>query len=37
MRRLFRQIFNWVIFFAVIAHLFSCVFMGQSFMPDLGF
>ena len=29
-----KQIVHWLIFIAVIIQLFSCVFMGQSFMPD---
>lgn len=28
-----KQIIHWAIFIAVILQLFSCIFMGQSFMP----
>jgi hypothetical protein len=27
----------WLVAIAVVLHLFSCVFMGQSFMPSVGF
>jgi len=29
-----KQILYWVIAIAVVLQLFSCVFMGQSFMPE---
>lgn len=29
-----KQIVHWAIFIAVILHLFSCIFLGQSFMPE---
>lgn len=29
-----KQIIHWAIFIAVILQLFSCVFMGVSFMPE---
>lgn len=32
-----KQVIHWLIFFAVILHLFSCVFMGVSYMPEKPF
>ena len=29
-----KMIVHWLVFLAVIAHLFSCIFLGQSYMPD---
>lgn len=28
-----KQAIHWIIFIAVILHLFSCIFLGQSYMP----
>jgi len=28
-----KQIVHWLIFFAVILQLFSCIFLGDTFMP----
>ncbi len=28
-----KVIIHWAVFIALALHLFSCVFMGQSFMP----
>ena len=28
-----KQVIHWLIAIAVVLHLFSCVFMGQSMMP----
>jgi cytochrome b561 len=28
-----KQLIHWAIFIAVVLQLFSCIFMGQSFMP----
>lgn len=29
-----RTLVHWLVFIAVILHLFSCIFTGQSFMPE---
>ena len=34
-RILIKQIVHWLVFFAVILHLFSCIFLGQSHMPEV--
>jgi hypothetical protein len=30
-----RQIFRMIIVAAIVLHLFSCIFLGQSYMPDV--
>jgi len=32
-----KRLIHWLIFIAVILQLFSCIFMGQSFMPGRPF
>ena len=32
-----KQVIHWLIAIAVVLHLFSCVFLGQSFMPEKPF
>ena len=32
-----KQMLYWAIYIAVVLHLFSCVFLGQSFMPEIPF
>jgi cytochrome b561 len=32
-----KRLLHWLIFFAVILHLYSCIFAGQSFMPGQPF
>jgi len=32
-----KQFIHWLIFIAVILQLFSCIFTGQSFMPEIPF
>lgn len=33
--RVLTEIVHWLVFFAVILHLFSCIFLGQSHMPEV--
>jgi hypothetical protein len=35
--RVLKRLINWLVFIAVVLHLFSCAFLGQSFMPELPF
>jgi len=32
-----KQLLHWIIVIAVVLQLFSCIFMGQSFMPGVPF
>lgn len=32
-----KQVIHWLIFIAVILQLFSCIFMGVSYMPEKPF
>lgn len=32
-----KQLIHWLIAIAVVLHLFSCVFLGQSYMPAVPF
>lgn len=32
-----KRLLHWIIAAAVVLHVFSCVFMGQSMMPELPF
>jgi predicted small lipoprotein YifL len=32
-----KRVIHWLIIIAVVLHLFSCVFLGQSYMPELPF
>jgi Ni,Fe-hydrogenase I cytochrome b subunit len=34
---LIKRFVHWLIAVAVVLHLFSCIFLGQSFMPGVGF
>lgn len=32
-----KQLIHWLVFLAVILQLFSCIFLGQSYMPEVPF
>lgn len=32
-----KRLIHWLIFIAVVLQLFSCIFLGQAFMPERPF
>jgi len=32
-----KRLLHWVVVIALVLHLFSCVFLGKSYMPDAPF
>lgn len=32
-----KRLLHWAVFLALVLHLFSCVFLGQSYMPAVPF